>query len=85
MFDNLISQSEFGAWLAKAQPGQEIIYGTGNDCSKASGIKYEAADAAYKAHKNRHVILFQRRTGGGVYQYIAVKAPIKFRQLDKKK
>ncbi len=85
MFKNLISQSEFSAWLAKAQPGQPIIYGTGSYCSKANGVKYEAADAAYKAHQNRQVLLFQRRMGGGVYEYIAVKAPINFRQLDKEK
>ena len=45
MFENLVSQSEFSAWLAKAQPGQPIIYGTGSYCSKANGVKYEAADA----------------------------------------
>jgi len=85
MFENLISQSEFHAWLAKAHPGKKITYGTGSYCSKENGVKYEAADAAWTAHKARQVFLFQRRAGGGVYDYLAVKAPMNFRQLDKKK
>ena len=73
MFEEKVSQSEFHAWLLKAHRGQQLVYGTGNYCSKATGVKYEVADAAYKAHKKRRVFLVQRRLGGGVYDYIAIK------------
>ncbi len=72
-FENRVSQEEFHAWIIKAHRGQSLIYGRGNYCSKANGVKYEAADVAYKAHKMRRVFLFQRRLGGGEYEYIAVK------------
>ena len=49
---------------------------SGNYCSEENGVKYEAANAAYKAHKARQVLLFQRRMGGGVYEYLAIKAPM---------
>ena len=75
-FENLVSQEEFHAWIIKAHRGQSLIYGTGSYCSKANAVKYEAADAVYKAYQNRQVFLLQRRAGGGVYDYIAVKAPI---------
>ena len=72
-FENLVSQSEFHTWLLKAPRGLSLICGTWSYCSKANGTKHEAADVAYKAYQNRQVFLFQRRMGGGVYEYIAVK------------
>lgn len=60
-------------WVKTARHGQEVVYYTGflmKDRKSDKELSFKA-DRALRAFETRLVILFQRKVGVGVYEYVA--------------
>ena len=74
-----MDKNKFKAWLAAAQPGEEIVYHTGSlmfDRQRTDeiGTKLDAlADCVFAAHKHGDAIVFQRAIEPGKFNYLVRK------------
>ena len=66
-----ITTEDFTRWLVKASAGDRITYHTG---PYIPSPKSEIAEMIYRAHENKQVYLFQRRTEPGVYDYLEIRS-----------
>jgi len=82
VFKSNLTPEQFAAWLVKANPGEQIVYGVG---SYIPANKPKIAVAARSAHEARQIHLVQKRIERNVCEYIAIRASIHFGQLDKKR